>query len=175
MDRLRVAMAANQRSGRFGALMLVDLDNFKPLNDTHGHDAGDSLLVEVALRMVGCVRATDIVARVGSDEFVVMISDIDNNWNQTREQAIAVAEKIRVALTAPYEISVRASNGDNQIISHHCSASIGVALFPEGDLIGDETLKHADLAMYQAKAKGRNRVAFFDPDPASRSLLDTTT
>lgn len=169
-DRLLVAMAANQRNARFGALMLADLDNFKPLNDSHGHEAGDLLLIEVAHRLVGCVRSMDTVARLGGDEFVVMVSDLDADQNRSKEQAIAVAEKIRLALAAPYEISVRASAGEARSVSHRCYASIGLTLFPEDDLSVEDLLHRADLAMYQAKAQGRNRVIFYAPDSADPGI-----
>lgn len=163
-DRFNVAMAANLRNARFGALLLIDLDNFKPLNDSHGHGAGDSLLIEVARRLIACVRSMDTVARVGGDEFVVMVTDLDADPSRSKELAMAVAEKIRLALAAPYEISVRASTGEDRDVTHHCSASIGVTIFPEGDLPDEELFHRADLAMYAAKAQGRNRANYYDPE-----------
>jgi len=101
-DRLGQAMAASKRSGRYGAVMFLDLDNFKPLNDTHGHDVGDLLLVEAAQRITNCVREMDTVARIGGDEFVVMLSELDMDKELSVARAGVVAEKIRVTLAEPY-------------------------------------------------------------------------
>ncbi|SDH55585.1 sensor domain-containing protein [Propionivibrio dicarboxylicus] len=161
-DRLIQAMLASKRSGRYCALMFIDLDNFKPLNDTHGHDAGDLLLVEVAARMRRCIREMDTVARFGGDEFVVMICELDpNDPEQVRAQALAVAEKIRLSLSQPYRISLRRDEGDPLSVVHHCSASIGVTLFVNHEIDAGEILKRADGAMYQAKEAGRNTIRFW--------------
>lgn len=161
-DRLAQAMSASKRTGRYCALMFIDLDNFKPLNDTHGHDAGDLLLMEVATRMRSCVREADTVARFGGDEFVVMICEIDQSGlAQVHTQAHAVAEKIRQSLLLPYRITLRREKAESLSVIHHCSASIGVALFVNHELDAGEILKRADAAMYRAKEQGRNTICFW--------------
>lgn len=161
-DRLGQAMAASKRSGRYGAVMFLDLDNFKPLNDKHGHEAGDMLLIEVAHRLTFCVREADTVARVGGDEFVVMISELDRDKEASIAQARVVAEKVRTALEAPY-ILTRKQEGDAETaLEHHCTSSIGVVLFNDKQASQEDILKWADMAMYQAKEEGRNRVSFYD-------------
>ncbi|MDD2915124.1 MAG: diguanylate cyclase [Gallionella sp.] len=160
-DRLGQAMAASKRSGLCGALMFLDLDNFKPLNDTYGHETGDLLLIEVARRLIGCVREMDTVARFGGDEFVVMLSELDADKAESAKQAGGVAEKIRTTLAEPYRL-VRKQEGKAEIaIEHHCTSSIGVVLFINHDASPEDIIKWADLAMYQAKDGGRNRVCFY--------------
>lgn len=162
-DRMKQAMVASKRSGRYGAVMFLDLDNFKPLNDTHGHDMGDLLLVEVARRITHCVREIDTVARFGGDEFIVMLSELDTDKEMSTNLAAIVAEKIRVALAAPYLLT-RGHAGNAEItVEHHCSSSIGVVLFSSSETSPEDILKLADKAMYQAKEGGRNRVHFVDP------------
>lgn len=162
-DRLQQSMAGNKRSGCFGALMFLDLDNFKPLNDEHGHEIGDLLLVEAAGRLKACVREMDTVARFGGDEFVVMISELNMDNAESAAQAAIVAEKIRVTLLEPYFLTdKREGNVDIQIV-HHCSASIGVALFGNHETNQNEIIKRADTTMYKAKRAGRNLVMFWDP------------
>ncbi|MFZ4481564.1 MAG: diguanylate cyclase domain-containing protein, partial [Rhodoferax sp.] len=157
LDRLEQALAANQRSEGFGALVYLDLDNFKPLNDQHGHGAGDLLLVEVAHRLRSCVRAVDTVSRIGGDEFVVLLGDLTPDRAQAADQANKLAEKIRVALAEPYLLPV---SNNSEAIKHHCSASIGVVLIEPQHKSVEGLLKWADAAMYLAKEEGRNRVNF---------------
>jgi diguanylate cyclase (GGDEF)-like protein/PAS domain S-box-containing protein len=157
-DRLVQAMAASKRNNLYGALMFLDLDNFKSLNDSHGHDAGDLLLLDVAERLKDCVRETDTVARIGGDEFVVMLGDLDADKALSTDLAIAVAEKIRIALAIPYVLNVKHDRKADQMIEHHCTASIGVMLFIDHEATQEDVLKWADAAMYQAKEDGRNRV-----------------
>ena len=159
-DRLTQAIAAGRRSGRCGALMFLDLDNFKPLNDVHGHSVGDLLLVEVARRLTRCVRATDTVARFGGDEFVVLSEGLEADRQTAAEQAGAVAEKIREALAEPYVLTVAEEGRALLRIEHRCTTSVGVALFTAADA-PDDVLQWADLAMYRAKVAGRNGVAFY--------------
>ncbi len=161
-DRMKQAMVASKRSGRYGAVMFLDLDNFKPLNDTHGHDMGDLLLIEVAHRITRCVREIDTVARFGGDEFVVMLSELDSDQEFSIGQAAIVAEKIRIALADPYLLAHRQADNTEITVEHHCSASIGVVLFINIETSPDDVLKRADMAMYQAKVGGRNRIQFFD-------------
>ena len=157
-DRLQQAMAANKRTGCYGALMFLDLDNFKPLNDEHGHEVGDLLLIEAAHRLKQCVREVDTVARFGGDEFVVIISELCQDKDQSADQACRIAEKIRINLSAPYLIPIQNHENEKGVIEHHCTASIGLALFLGGSLSQDELFKQADMAMYQAKEAGRNAV-----------------
>ena len=160
-DRMHQAMAASTRSACYGALMFIDLDNFKPLNDAHGHWVGDLLLIEVAKRLLACVRQVDTVARFGGDEFVVLLGDLDRDKAESTSQARAVAEKIRVSLAMPYFLSVREMGPVMPVIEHHCSACIGAVVFVNHDENAEDTLRCADSAMYQAKGKGRNRVQFY--------------
>jgi diguanylate cyclase (GGDEF)-like protein/PAS domain S-box-containing protein len=162
LDRLKQAMVASKRSGRYGAVMFLDLDNFKPLNDTHGHGMGDLLLIEVAHRISRCVREIDTVARFGGDEFVVMLSVLDEDQELSTGQAAIVAEKIRIALAEPYLLTHRQADNTQITIEHHCSSSIGVVLFLSNEISPEDVLKLADMAMYQAKEGGRNRVRFTD-------------
>ena len=159
-DRLDHAMAASKRSGRYGALMFVDLDNFKPLNDQYGHDMGDLLLVEVARRITRCLREMDTVARFGGDEFVVLLGELDIEKAASELQAGQVAEKIRSSLSDVYMLK-RHHEGE---FAHSCSSSIGVVLFINHEERPEDILKWADMAMYRAKEGGRNRVVFFEQD-----------
>lgn len=153
-DRLRHEMNSGARSGRYGALLFLDLDQFKTLNDTQGHDIGDQMLVQVAHRLQSCVREEDTVARLGGDEFVVVLGGLSAVADEAANQSEQVAEKIRIALSQPYLLR------DYQ---HHTSSSIGICLF-HGHLESAEGLfKHADTAMYQAKTAGRNTIRFYDP------------
>ena len=160
-DRLGQAMAASKRSGRYGALMFLDLDNFKPLNDTYGHDVGDLLLIEVARRLAGCVREADTVARFGGDEFVVMLSELDADKAESTALAGIVAEKIRAILAEPYALKFQQEGNAETTIEHHCTSSIGVVLFINHEGSQEDALKWADMAMYQAKEGGRNQVHFY--------------
>jgi diguanylate cyclase (GGDEF)-like protein len=160
-DRLAQAMAVCKRKGCFGALMALDLDNFKPLNDDHGHDVGDMLLVEVAVRLTTCVREGDTVARFGGDEFVVVLSELSADRQEAMAQAERVAEKIRLALAADYSLKVTKPSTPEVCVKHRCTASIGVALFIQKDPDDSDLLKQADAAMYQAKDSGRNSIRFF--------------
>lgn len=162
-DRLGQAMAASKRSGRYGAVMFLDLDNFKPLNDTHGHNIGDLLLIEVAHRITHCLREMDTVARFGGDEFVVMLSELHVDQDLSIEQAAIVAEKIRVTLAEPYFLTSREDDNTEIAVEHHCTSSIGVVLFINHEASPEDVLKWADMAMYQAKESGRNLVHFFEP------------
>lgn len=162
VDRLAMAMAASKRTSTYCCLLFLDLDNFKPLNDKHGHDVGDLLLIEVAGRLRGAVRAMDTVARLGGDEFVVLIGELSSNLDESRNAAEAVAGKILALLSLPYLLHISGENRDETIVEHRCSASIGVALFCGEELSREEILKRADAAMYAAKHAGRQTVRFFD-------------
>jgi len=159
-DHLTQEMAASKRSGRHGALIYLDLDNFKPLNDSHGHAVGDLLLIEVATRLKSCVREIDTVARFGGDEFVVLLGDLGADRDAATAQAGVIAEKIRISLSAPYFLHVTQSDTAITLVEHHCSASIGAAVFNGHEASQGEVIECADAAMYQAKASGRNLVRF---------------
>ncbi|BCK87660.1 hypothetical protein MIZ01_1451 [Sideroxyarcus emersonii] len=162
-DRFNQVLSACRRNNRYAALMFIDLDNFKPLNDEHGHDVGDILLVEVAHRIVGCVREVDTVSRFGGDEFIVMLSELDADRTISMTQASVVAEKIRQSLGEVYRLGVAQSDGrPDRVIEHHCTASIGVVLFSNHGATQEDLIKLADAAMYQAKSAGRNQVYFAD-------------
>ncbi|MEY4883577.1 MAG: hypothetical protein RIS34_1431, partial [Pseudomonadota bacterium] len=153
MDRLKQAMAAGSRRQHKGALLFIDLDNFKILNDTRGHATGDILLQQVAHRLSACIREGDTVARLGGDEFVVMLEDLNENAIEAATQAEIVGGKILESLNHIYQFAD---------FAHHSTPSIGVTLFGEHPEGIEEPLKRADLAMYQAKAAGRNSLRFFD-------------
>lgn len=153
-DRLEQSLTASKRSGQYGALLYLDLDNFKHLNDTKGHHYGDFLLFEVASRLKACVREEDTVARLGGDEFVVILDNLDDNADGTVMHAKLVSDKILAALNAPYAL-------DGYV--HHASASIGITLFHWSESRREELLTQADMAMYEAKKAGRNTQRFFDP------------
>ena len=160
-DRLTQTMAASKRNGRYAAMMFLDLDNFKPLNDTYGHGVGDLLLIEVALRIKSCVREIDTVARFGGDEFIVMLSELNEDKAESTTEASNVAEKIRSALAEPYTLKFQ-QNGKTESVEHHCTSSIGVVLFINHEASVDDLFKWADIAMYQAKAAGRDLIRFYE-------------
>jgi diguanylate cyclase (GGDEF)-like protein/PAS domain S-box-containing protein len=162
-DRLGQAIAANKRSGRYGAVIFLDLDNFKPLNDTYGHEVGDLLLIEVAHRLTRCVREMDTVARFGGDEFVVMLGELDTDKQLSIAEAGKVAEKIRATLAEPYLLTRKQDGHAEATVEHHCTSSIGAVLFINHEASQEEVLKWADMAMYQAKEGGKNQVKFFEP------------
>lgn len=161
-DRLGQVMAASQRNNYFGALMFLDLDNFKPLNDVHGHEVGDVLLIEVAKRLRQCVREVDTVARFGGDEFVVVLSMLAADEGESATRASTVAEKIRNALAEPYKLSMAQQDGSTLHIEHRCTASMGVTLFQGHKASMADIIKWADAAMYDAKDAGRDRIRFYD-------------
>ncbi len=153
-DRLDQAMAAGARHSRHGAVLFIDLDQFKDLNDTRGHEVGDLLLIEIAERLRASVRASDTVARLGGDEFVVILADLTAQPEPAALRAETIAEKIRVAINQPFMLEGH---------PYHGTASIGIGLFLGHETTLDELLKRADTAMYEAKSSGRNAIRFFDP------------
>jgi len=163
-DRLNQTLASSKRSGCHSALMFVDLDNFKPLNDEHGHFVGDLLLIEVANRLRRCVREMDTVARFGGDEFVVMLSELNTKKAKSTSQAEVVAENIRTRLAETYLLNIKREGQADSIVEHRCSASIGVVVFMDHEASPDDILKWADQAMYQAKEAGRNAIRFYKPN-----------
>jgi diguanylate cyclase (GGDEF)-like protein/PAS domain S-box-containing protein len=161
LDRFNLVISACKRNNRFAALMFIDLDNFKPLNDEYGHDVGDLLLIEVARRITGCIREVDTVARFGGDEFVVILNELDGDKAKSLKQAKGVSEKIRQVLGEPYRLAVlQEGEVEPRVVEHRCTASIGVVLFNDHGVTQEDLLKLADAAMYQAKSAGRNRVHF---------------
>ncbi len=165
LDRFGLVIAACKRSKRYAALMFIDLDNFKPLNDEHGHDVGDLLLVEVAQRMSDCVREVDTVARFGGDEFVVMLNELSTDREVSMQRASDIAEKIRQRLGEPYQLGVARERGEPLMVEHRCTASLGVVLFDRHCSSSEDLLRLADDAMYQAKQGGRNQVRYLEPRP----------
>ena len=161
VDRLTHTMAASKRNSAYGALMFLDLDNFKPLNDTHGHVVGDLLLIEAANRLTGCIREADTVARFGGDEFVVMLAELDADKTAAISQAANIAEKIRAVLSEPYIFSITHDTEPNLTVEHRCTASIGVVMFINHETSQDDLMKLADAAMYEAKDAGRNQIRFY--------------
>ncbi|HCX83367.1 MAG: hypothetical protein A3E00_07510 [Curvibacter sp. RIFCSPHIGHO2_12_FULL_63_18] len=154
IDRLQQVLALAARDGHYGALLFIDLDNFKDLNDTRGHDVGDLLLQQVAQRLLACVRAADTVARLGGDEFVVMLHSLDTDAAQASAHVELVGKKVISSLNQAYLLGAA---------EHHSTPSIGITLFAQQHQTVDELLKQADLALYEAKAAGRNTMRFFDP------------
>lgn len=154
LDRLNQALTSNVRNHLEGALLFIDLDNFKSLNDTLGHDMGDLLLQQVAQRLISCVREGDTVSRLGGDEFVIMLENLGENEIDAAAQAKSIAEKVLTSLNLPY-----------QLLNHEyrSTPSIGATLFNGDSKIADELMKQADIAMYQAKKAGRNTLCFFYP------------
>ena len=157
IDRLKMAVTGSRRSQAFGALMFLDMDRFKLLNDTHGHAKGDALLIQVAVRLQACLRAKDTVARLGGDEFVVLLEELSLVPEVAMKNAMDVANKILVSLNQPYLL-------DNLV--YPSTPSIGLTLFSGQDSTFDDVLKRADSAMYQAKDAGRNNIKCFDSTSA---------
>jgi diguanylate cyclase (GGDEF)-like protein/PAS domain S-box-containing protein len=166
-DRLEQAQASSMRSGAWGAVCFIDLDNFKDLNDTQGHDVGDQLLRQVGQRLLKAVREEDTVARLGGDEFVVLLEGLASEDSEAALYANAVGQKMLQALNVPYPLNE---------FPYHNTPSIGITLFRGHNERIEDILKRADLAMYQSKAAGRNTVRFFDPHMQSvvlqRSALE---
>ena len=152
----RSANVARRHASRF-ALLYIDLDHFKPVNDTLGHDAGDEVLVEVARRLLAVARTTDVVARPGGDEFVLLVNDL-----RRADDVVPVSEKIRSAVAAPIRVRGRLFD---------ITASIGVSVFPDDAEATSELMRHADQALYRAKASGRDATAFHQPGPAAHETL----
>ena len=167
-DRLLQTIAANKRSECYGALLFLDLDNFKPLNDLHGHEAGDLLLIEAAKRLRSCVRQNDTVARFGGDEFVIMISELSTHRNESIILARHIAEKLRTELSAPYLLPVPGSPSNKKMVEHQCTTSIGLTLFLGDKVDPEELIKRADEAMYQAKQSGRNAIKMASEPPEEK-------
>ena len=166
LDRLQHTLAAGARHRKHGAVLFIDLDNFKALNNTKGHNVGDLLLLEVAGRLQRCVREGDTVARLGGDEFIVILESLSKDAPHAAAQTETVGEKILAAISQPYSLP-------GQEHEHHCSASIGTTLFRSQGVTVDELLKRTETAMYESKNAGRNTLRFFDP--SMQSALESRT
>ncbi|MBB1075082.1 EAL domain-containing protein [Rhodoferax sp. 4810] len=164
-DRVQQLLTGLTRKAQGAALMFVDVDNFKDINDTLGHAVGDLLLRDMARRLIECVRARDTLARQGGDEFVVMLVELDERADEAARQAQHIGEKILARLSEPYLL-------DGQTCL--CSVSIGVALLERASVSRDDIFKQADLAMYQAKASGRNTLRFFNPQMQAQVIARTS-
>ncbi|MFZ6873924.1 EAL domain-containing protein [Undibacterium sp. Di27W] len=154
LDRLARALSMSRRHQRYGAILMIDLDNFKTLNDTQGHNMGDMLLTQIGKHIQACVRSDDTVSRTGGDEFVVLLEGVHEDLQHAASLAEHVAEKIRLALSQTINLGH---------IDYESSGSIGITMFGMEAVGIDELLRRADMAMYQAKAMGKNNVRFFDP------------
>ncbi|MEC5217347.1 diguanylate cyclase (GGDEF)-like protein/PAS domain S-box-containing protein [Actimicrobium sp. GrIS 1.19] len=153
-DRFHSALSASTRCNCYGAVLFIDMDRFKTVNDVLGHEFGDLLLIEATARIRSCVREVDTVARIGGDEFVVLLVEVDEQLGTASQKTALVAEKIRLALTRPYQL-----RGNEQ----HCSSSIGVSMYHGNQETPGDLLRQADIAMYKSKDAGRNAVRFFNP------------
>jgi diguanylate cyclase (GGDEF)-like protein len=167
MDRLQTALAFSARTRQWGAILFLDMDRFKTINDTLGHDHGDMLLLEAAKRIQSCLREADTVARVGGDEFVIVLDELDTDTDAAARKAAQVAEKIRCRLAEPYQLNAH---------ERYSSPSIGVCMYLGAQVAAQDLIKNADVAMYQAKGDGRNLVRFFDltmqQSVEARALMD---
>ena len=155
LDRLKFAMLTSGRNKFYGAVVFLDLDHFKELNDTLGHDFGDSLLVEVAKRMTDSVREVDMVSRFGGDEFVILLEHLDHDSTISLQKASQVAHKVKTAIAEPFLVNY---------LDYYLSASMGVCLFQGSEVSADEIIRRADISMYQSKNTGRDRVSFYDQE-----------
>jgi diguanylate cyclase (GGDEF)-like protein len=162
-EQLEKTIAASLRNGKYAALLFLDLDNFKSLNDAEGHQVGDLLLIEVSRRILNCVRGVDIVARFGGDEFVVILSELNSDQKKAIVETGIVAEKIRAALDRPYILTYGQDWRTETTVEHRCTSSIGVVVFHNQDMGQEDILKCADVAMYEAKNAGRNMIRFYKP------------
>lgn len=165
-DHLKLARAAYLRNGKHGALVFIDLDNFKPLNDQHGHAVGDLLLIEVAQRMLHNIRGADTAARFGGDEFVVLLTQLSQDVDIAREEARKFIEKLLSVLAQPY-LLVAEQNNAHPTVEHHCTGTAGVVVFDGTGESDDALLDQADAAMYQAKQAGRNCFRFAEVQPGT--------
>lgn len=154
-DRMRTAIAAAKRSNQYGALIYIDLDNFKQLNDAHGHNVGDDFLKMVAQRLRLCLRDEDTVARLGGDEFVALLQNLSDSLPDTTLATTAIAEKIQIALSEPFLLP----NG----VEHIVTSSLGITLYPKDQENAEDLLKEADIAMYRVKEAQRNAMRFYEP------------
>jgi len=164
-DRLKQSMYLSNSNNSYAALLFMDINNFKSLNDNYGHIYGDAVLVEMSARLTSCIRDTDTAARIGGDEFVVILNNLHQKKSNARLQAANLAEKIRTTLFANYKLIIKCDNKKDFYIQHCCTVSIGLVLFKDEQLSVKELTDLADKAMYQAKNfGGGNRVQFIDSE-----------
>lgn len=161
-EKISYIMLRSQRSQKYCALVFIDLDNFKPLNDTYGHNVGDLLLIEVANRLNNNIRKLDAVARIGGDEFVIILDEFDENKEISKENIFKVVEKIRINLAQVYKFNIINEDKENIEIEHNCTASIGICMFKGEQESSINIFKCADSAMYEAKESGRNTIKFYE-------------
>ena len=161
-DKISFIMSKSERSQKYCALVFIDLDNFKPLNDTYGHNVGDLLLIEVANRLKSSIRKLDAVARIGGDEFVIVLDEFDENKDISKENIFNVVEKIRIYIAQPYKFSIINEENTHIDIEHNCTASIGICIFKGEEENSINIFKCADSAMYEAKEAGRNTIKFYE-------------
>lgn len=158
-NALRHALRTSARDKQYGAVLLIDLDDFKPLNDTYGHGLGDQVLIEVAYRLKECVKAEDVVVRLGGDEFLVLICNLGTDRRNAHDNAEHIAERILSEIGRPYQCLAFAERTSlDRDLPQQCTCSIGIAFFPHKSSPQDKVLEHADVAMYKAKEQGRNRM-----------------
>lgn len=160
-NKMSLIMAKSERSQKYCALVFLDLDNFKPLNDNYGHSIGDLLLIEVANRLKNSVRKCDVVSRLGGDEFVLILDELDENKKISKDDVYEVVEKVRISISKAYKFNILNEENENIEIEHHCTASIGICMFKGEELSSLNIFKYADLAMYEAKDAGRNTIKFY--------------
>ena len=159
-NRIEMIIENKKREDKFGAILFLDLDNFKILNDTFGHHAGDLFLKEVSSRLLTCLRTVDTIARLGGDEFVIIIDNLHSNKKKAKEEVHIIALKVLELLRAPYIINVNEEDKSSQDIKHNSSASIGVTLFKQENTSCNGLLRRADKAMYNAKKSGKDMIKF---------------
>lgn len=159
-DRLELIVENKKREDKYCAILFLDLDNFKPLNDTYGHHAGDVFLQEAASRLLSTVRTIDTVSRLGGDEFVIVIDKLDKDKTKAKEEAYTIANKVLEILRLPYTIEITKEDESQQTIIHHSSASMGMTLFKHEEITYNTLLRRADKAMYEAKKIGKDSIVF---------------
>lgn len=159
-DRLNQIILNNKRWKSYSAAIFVDIDRFKAINDTYGHEVGDAFLIAVANRLTACIRASDTVARYGGDEFVVLLDSLDGNLKEAQKEASMVAGKILASLVLPYTLRIKDGKKAVKAIEHHSFSSLGIAMFDGVMADKDSILDRADKAMYISKNKGGNTISF---------------
>lgn len=164
-DRMEYTLAVSRRTKKYTAVLFLDLDNFKILNDSYDHSVGDELLIDIAEKLRATLRETDTVARFGGDEFVVILEPLDSSYQEAVRKAVAIADKIKKEFAIPTLLTVKNVNANGVVtersVEHRCTASIGVFVFNDHAFTTDEIIKYADRAMYESKAKGGNTVSIF--------------
>ena len=163
-DRLGHDMASSKRTGRYMALIFMGLVDFQPLNDSYSQQIGDLLLIEVVNRLKNNVREVDTVARISSDEFVVMLNELTREKTQSVTQAHIIAEKIRIALTNPYPIIIKHEEAEDTVAEYSCAISMGVVVFTNDNKSRDDVLEWAERSMHKAKESGSSQICFNDTD-----------